>query len=158
MILRTGRHRAALLAFATVALATAACVSAPAAEAADDPIGCWYFDRDEAAAALNLPWGVRLSADLLTGWPRIEALGAPRVAATLSPEGEADHPFGYWLVLTSDSIEIGYPAGGGLVLRLAPGDMAMTGNARAVGDVLVPGAEPAPLRPVRLTRAQCPAD
>ncbi|HUF12014.1 MAG TPA: hypothetical protein VMN78_02815 [Longimicrobiales bacterium] len=148
------RLRAAAPGALLLVLAAFACVSTPPQPPMIDPVGCWYFDRDEAAAALNLPWGVRLSADTLTGWPRIEA----RVAATLNPEAEADHPFGYWMTVPDDSIEIGYPGGGGLVLRLARGEMAMAGTARAVGDVLTPGVEPAPLRPVRLTRAQCPAD
>lgn len=150
------RLRAAAPGALLLVLAAFACVSTPPQPPMTDPVGCWYFDRDQAATALNLPWGVRLSADTLTGWPRIEARGVARVAATLNPEGEADHPFGYWMTVPDDSIEIGYPGGGGLVLRLARGEMAMAGSARPVGDVLVPGAAPAPLRPVRLTRAQCP--
>ena len=134
-----------------------ACVSTPAPQGAREPIGCWYFDRNDAAAALNLPWGIRLTADPLTGWPRTQARGDARFAATLAPEAEIDHPFGYWMPLTDDSLEIGYPGGGGLVLRLAAGDMAMTGTARPVGDVVTPGAAVPPTRAVRLTRAQCPA-
>ena len=117
------------------------------------PVGCWYFDRDAAATTLNLPWGVRLDSVELTGWPALDARGGGMRAATLTAEGTADHPFGYWMTIDGDSIEIGYPAGGGLVLRLAPGETAMTGTARDVGDVRPSAATPA----VRLTRAQCPA-
>lgn len=134
------------------ALALLACVTAPAPDPAS-PVGCWYFQRDAAATALNLPWGVRLDSVELTGWPALDARGGGSRAVTLNADGPADHPFGYWMQLESDSIEIGYPAGGGLVLRLAPGDLAMDGTARDVGDVRPSSATPA----VRLTRAQCPA-
>lgn len=147
-------HRIVLL-VAGIGLA-AACASAPPGASAHDPTGCWYFERDDAARALNLPWGVRLTADTLTGWPAIERRGGARRAATLTPDGDADHPFGYWMALPGDSIEIGYPGGGGLLLRLAAGDVAMTGEAHALGDVLAPGAPPRPVRTVRLARAQCP--
>ena len=128
------------------------CVSAPAA-AAGDPVGCWYFERDEQAAALNLPWGVRLVAEPRPSAPAHEAA---RVARTLRADGETDFPFGFWAPLAGDSIVIGHAAGGGLVLRLAGGDTSMHGIARPVGDVIAPGSPPRMDRPVHLSRAQCP--
>lgn len=136
------------------ALSLSACVSAPAAAPAD-PVGCWYFERDEHASALNLPWGVRLAADALADAP---AHHDARAARTLQADGEADHPFGFWAPIAGDSILIGYPAGGGLVLRLAGGDTSMHGIARPVGDVVAPGAPPRAERPVHLSRAQCPEE
>ena len=136
--------------------AAAACVSAPAATASD-PVGCWYFDRDATATALNLPWGIRLDEDALTGHAGLEQRGEPRIAATLDPDGERGHPFGYWLPIAGDSIEVGYPAGGGILLRLAGGDTSLGGSARELGDAMTPGAGPRTPRAVRLTRAQCPA-
>lgn len=151
--------RAAAIGALLPGLAAFACVSTPPAQAPATLVGCWYFDRDAAATALNLPWGVRLSGEVLTGWPLVEARGAPHLAATLSPEGEVDHPFGYWMHMPGDSIEIGYPGGGGLVLHLAAGEMAMTGNARAVGDVITLDSQgPPPIRAIRVTRAQCPTE
>ena len=67
--------------------------------------------RDAAATTLNLPWGVRLDSVELTGWPALDARGGGMRAATLTAEGAADHPFGYWMTIDGDSIEIGYPAG-----------------------------------------------
>ena len=151
------RARAAAPAALLLVLGAFACVSTPAPRSERDPVGCWYFDRDDAAAALNLPWGIRLSSEPLTGWPLAEAHDSVRVAATLSPERELDHPFGYWMPLPGDSLEIGYPGGRGLVLELAEADSTLSGVARPVGDVITPGAAPAPLRAVRLTRAQCPS-
>ena len=136
-------------------MAAAACVTTPAARTAD-PAGCWYFARDDAAAALNLPWGIRLTADELTGFAGLAQRGDARVARTLDPASERDHPFGYWMPIGADSIEVGYPAGGGLVLRLARGDSSMAGSARPVGDVVRPGAPPRTTHAVRLTSAQCP--
>ena len=144
--------RAALL---IVVATVAGCRTAPAASHGD-PVGCWYFEQDAEATALNLPWGVRLAGDALGGFPALAQRGDARVARTLEAAGEAAQPFGYWLPIEGDSIEIGYPAGGGLVLRVARGDTSMQGSARAVGDVVAPGAAPRPVRSVRLTRAQCP--
>ena len=134
------------------ALAALACMTTPAADPAS-PIGCWYFARDAAAAAFNLPWGIRLDSAELTGWPTLDARGGGRAAVTLKAEGPADHPFGYWRELDGDSIEVGYPAGGGIALRLARGELEMSGSARDLGDVNPSAARPA----VRLTRAQCPS-
>lgn len=155
----------ALTRIATTAASTfvaAACASgcastddAPPADLA----GCFYFERDAAADQLRLPWGVRLLDQPLEGWPAIQQLDGVRVAATLTGEGDADHPFGYWRPLGEDSINIGYPAGGGLSLRLAVEPGRLTGTARPVGDALpLDGAGERPLRAVSLMRARCPED
>jgi hypothetical protein len=150
------------LAAAAVLLASACATTPDNGEA--HPTGCWYFERDAAAEALRLPWGVRLLPDSLTGWPALERLPGVRRATTLAAPGdEAGHPFGYWRPLagepsTRDSLEIGYPAGGGLVLRLGGGIDRVTGTASPVGDAVAPGAAPAQVRAVTLTRARCPED
>jgi hypothetical protein len=126
--------------------------------------GCWYFDRTVAAEQLNLPWGVELRTDSVQGWPGIQQLPEVRRAVTLLDGTRVvDFPFGYWRALRADSIEIGYPAGGGLLLSLAvqpppPAEAAaLAGTARALGDARPPGQtfDP-PADPVSLTRAGCP--
>ena len=139
---------------ACLLIALPACVSAPAATAAN-PVGCWYFERDAHASELNLPWGVRLLGESLANAP---AHADARAARTLQADGEADFPFGFWAPIAGESIVIGYPAGGGLLLRVAGGDTSLHGIARPVGDALAPGAGPRPDRPVHLSRAQCPED
>lgn len=130
------------------------------------PVGCWYFARNADADALSLPWGVRLTGERLTGFPAIQTRGDVRVAATLTVEGDADHPFGYWLALPGDSLEIGYPAGGGLVVRVgfAGGEEGAAGGARSVltgeireaGDAVALDGAHRVTRPVTLSHAQCP--
>ena len=142
-------------ALAAVALLLGGCVHAPPAATAD-PLGCWYFDRDASAAALNLPWGVELADEALAGWPALEQRGGARLARTLTPDGPEDHPFGYWM-MEGDSLEVGYPGGGGLLLLLELGTAELAGVARPLGDAVAPGAAPRTTRPVRLTRAQCPS-
>jgi len=123
---------------------------------AADPVGCWYFERDDAASTLNLPWGIGLDSSALTGWPALDRRGGARVARTLHAAGPAEHPFGYWLQV-GDSVEVGHPGGGGLLLTLEPGAAVMTGTARPIGDVVAPGSARRSSFAVRLTRAQCPA-
>jgi len=135
-------------------VALGGCWSAPAAAPAD-PAGCWYFERDEHATALNLPWGIRLTDREL---PDAPAHAGARAARTLQADGEAEFPFGFWAAIAGDSIVIGYPAGGGLLLRLAGGDTSMHGIARPVGDAIAPGGQARPDRPVHLSRAQCPEE
>jgi hypothetical protein len=151
------RPRPAALLAAAIVLAPA-CATTPENGQADRT-GCWYFERDADAEALRLPWGVRLLPDSLTGWPALERLPGVRRATTLARPGEeAGHPFGYWRPLGGDTVEIGYPAGGGLLLRL-DGDAAhLAGTATPVGDAMAPGAAPPQARPVTLTRARCPED
>jgi hypothetical protein len=135
----------------------AACMTTPAPPAF--PIGCYYFERDATAERLNLPWGVQLLADSLQGWPVIQQRDGVRRAVTLVTLGETTNfPFGYWLPLAADSVEIGYPAGGGLLLELRAQPGRLTGVARALGDAMPPGAfdQPRPVEIVALTHARCP--
>ena len=127
-------------------------------------LGCWYFDQEAPGEQPSLPWGVRLSPDSLEGWPAVQALEGVRRAATLTPGGSRDFPFGYWRPSAAgDSLDLGHPGGGGLAVDLAiPARDAsppeLTGTVQAVGDVLQSGdsrlADQA--RPVRLTSARCP--
>jgi hypothetical protein len=141
------------------ALLLVACVTTPGLAPVDEP-GCYYFERNAAAQALHLPWGVRLLPDTLEGWPAIQQQPGVRRAVTLvGHEQAAAYPFGYWRPLGRDSMEIGYPAGGGLVLHLAVEPMRLSGTAREVGDAVAPGARPpggSPAGVVSLIRAQCP--
>jgi hypothetical protein len=121
--------------------------------------GCWYFERDAAAERLQLPWGVRLLEDTLTGWPALQQRPGVRRALTLLRPGEEEpFPFGYWLPLGSDSVEIGYPAGGGLLLELAVSAERLSGGALELGDAQPPPAGPRvrPRHPVSLAWAACP--
>lgn len=141
----------------TAAIALAACASTGERQEGAVP-GCYYFQQDPAAEELNLPWGVRLKEADLQGWPAMERRGGAREAATLTGRGEADHPFGYWMTTASDSVEIGYPAGGGFVLKLAVGEeLDLRGVAIPVGDMVNPN-DPSPREQhaVLLTRARCP--
>jgi hypothetical protein len=153
-------RRARTVAAAICALcAPAACVTTPPAPRV--AAGCYYFERDATAVRLNLPWGVRLLADTLEGWPVIQQRRDVRGAVTLVGHGEtAAFPFGYWLPLGADSVEIGYPAGGGLLLELQVGPGRLAGTARALGDAMRPGefAQPRPAEAVSLVHARCPDD
>lgn len=147
---------------AVVLLLAAATACASTAQApAPGLAGCWYFERDDVARSLRLPWGVRLGEDSLAGWPALERHDGTRVAATLTPDGDADHPFGYWRPLGEDSVEIGYPGGGGYTLRVGVEDQRLEGTVRAVGDARGPGADDSPPpvpQPVALMRALCPEE
>lgn len=137
----------------------AACASAPdRAEAEPQSVhGCYYFMDSEADRAFRLPEGIRLTEEALTGWPAIMQRGNVRVAVTLTARGTADHPFGYWLEEDDGALEIGYPAGGGMVLDVDPEDGALVGTARALGDTApVGGAPDRRSLPVRLERRACP--
>jgi hypothetical protein len=154
---RATAARAALL--AAVLPLLAGCMTTPDPAPADEA-RCYYFERDAGAEALRLPWGVMLLPDPLEGWPAIQQLPGVRQAATLvGHEQAASFPFGYWRPLGVDSLEIGYPAGGGIVMALEAEPMRLAGVAREVGDALPPGAASAGSRPatrVSLVRAQCP--
>lgn len=147
---------AARLTFLAVGALAAAC--ATAAQAGDPAalVGCYYFDQDQVARDLQLPWGVRLTDRSLEGWPALQPLEHVRVASTLTGRDEADHPFGYWRPLAADSILVGYPAGGGLDLHLAPGGDGLVGTARPVGDAGL-DADRSP-RPISLLHARCPEE
>lgn len=143
------RHALALLA----ALAAGACASTPGG-AAQEVAGCYYFEQDATARQLNLPWGVHLTADTLSGWPPIDQEPDTYTAVTLtSPERTDDFPFGYWQARGADSIRIGYPSMGGFVLDLAVQDSQLVGTATSVGDA---GLGDRPTHTVRLDRARCP--
>lgn len=145
------------LAFAV--MATAACAGAPPDPSPDNLAGCYFFQRDDAARSFRLPEGVRLTTDPLEGWPAIMQRGGVMVAVTLTDQGLADYPFGYWLIEDDGTVEAGYPAGGGIVLDMAVGRDRLEGTARALGDVDVYGqqAETTPREvAVRLDRGRCP--
>lgn len=149
----------AFLGAAGIALVvTSACASSPGKQQAAEIVGCWYFVHDDAARDLRLPWGVRLTDEELQGWPALQQLEGVRRAATLTPSGDADHPFGYWRPLPGDSLLMGYPAGGGLSVRLEVEPSRLVGTARPVGDARPLNPRPAEERAVSLTRARCPEE
>lgn len=143
---------------ATALLASLLGACASTGQGADpgDLAGCYYFDQDDVARDLNLPWGVRLLDGPIQGWPALQQYEGARVASTLTGTDEADHPFGYWRPLAADSILVGYPAGGGLSLRLSTAGDGLSGIARALGDATL--ARDRPAHPVRLVHARCPED
>jgi hypothetical protein len=123
----------------------------------DDLVGCWRFEETEESRSLGLPWGLQLTEAPLEGWP---GLPDARTARTWITEAQpADHPFGYWAVQPADSIRVGYPAGGGIDLMLAPRGPDLAGRGRAAGDALAPGdtGGPPPPRAVLAVRVDCPA-
>lgn len=155
----------ALLALAAVA----GCAGSPepegsaAGKAADlggDWPRCYYFERNEGARTLNLPWGIRLSRDTLgRGWLITAQREEVRAAETLTGSGTQDHPFGYWWeVPGTDSLEIGYPGGGGIVLDVLWLDSRLEGTAMDAGDVVQPGEFGTPRSKYEITAvwAQCP--
>jgi hypothetical protein len=154
-------NRTALVATAAAVAAAgalAACAGPPEQPEPRPIIGCHYFVQDQTAQQLQLPWGVRLLDQPLEDWPAIQQRGDVRVATTLTGHSEENFPFGYWLRTAEDSVEMGYPGGGGMVLRLAMENGALRGTAHAAGDALQPpAARPTPTaHPVALTWARCP--
>lgn len=136
-------------------LALTACASAPNGDP-QEIAGCYYFQQDATAEALNLPWGVRLTTDSLTGWPPIDQQPNTHRAVTLvGPNEIADFPFGYWQALPGDSVTIGYPGMGGLVLELSRANGVLEGAAHPVGDAGLGARES---HPVRLSLARCPGE
>lgn len=135
---------------------TAACASSPDGSESQGVVGCWYFEQDDPARELRLPWGVRLTEEPLTGWPLAREPDTHAAVTLVNESATADTPFSYWQPLEGDSLRIGYPGMGGLSLRLAVDDEAgaLTGVAIPVGDA---GLGERPTTPIRLTRAQCPA-
>jgi hypothetical protein len=148
---------AALLAGATL---TAACGGMPEHSDPRPLVGCHYFVQDDVARDLQLPWGVRLLDRPLDGWPALQQRPGVRRATTLTGREEVDFPFGYWVLTADDSLEIGYPAGGGLLLELAIINGTFSGMAQPLGDAVPPpGTLPATRpHPVRMTWARCPED
>ncbi len=142
-----------LIAAPFLVLAVASCASTPDG-AAQEGAGCYYFEQDATARELNLPWGVRLTADSLTGWPSMDQEPETYTAVTLvGPDETQDFPFGYWQTRGPDSLRIGYPSMGGFVLDLVLGDGHLAGTALPVGDA---GIGKRPRHDVRLQRAACP--
>ncbi|MBW3552114.1 MAG: hypothetical protein KY466_01320 [Gemmatimonadetes bacterium] len=143
---------------AAAALATFAGACASAGQGSDPAAlaGCYYFEQDDLARQLQLPWGIRLLDRPLDGWPAVQQYDDVRVATTLTGQDEVDHPFGYWRPLSGDSILVGYPAGGGLSLRLVPDGGWMVGAVRALGDATLQAQRPD--HPLRLLHARCPEE
>lgn len=141
------------LALSLAVAGSVACASTPGASS-QALVGCFYFQQDDAARDLGLPWGVELTGDSLTGWPSLDQQPETYVATTLrGPDETRDFPFGYWQSQPGDSVRIGYPGGGGLVLELTGSDDELSGIARPVGDA---GLGPRESHPVSLQRARCP--
>jgi hypothetical protein len=163
-VVTAGETRVAVL-LGALALVLAGCAAGPAPDyaAGDQPetvelAGCHYFVRDASAEQLRLPLGVFLQEEPLEGWPAIQQREGVRRAATLTPDGRQGFPFGYWIRARPDSVEIGYPAGGALLLRLAVTDR-LAGVARPVGDAVPLGGAPDTTSyAVVLVRGQCPED
>jgi hypothetical protein len=132
-----------------------------AAQAAASLVGCYQFEHDAGAKALGLPWGVVLEdAALGPGWPLVsDRPGVRRATTALSATDRADHPFGYWAPAQGDSIEIGHPGGGALVLTLTPSGQDLIGRGVAAGDAVRPGEAmgPRPSSPVVARRVLCGA-
>lgn len=137
-----------------------ACASPPGQPDPRPLTGCHYFVQDSVFHELRLPWGVRLLDQPLEGWPALQQREGVHRASTLTGADEVAFPFGYWIRTAPDSLEIGYPAGGGLRLRLAVHEGSFTGLAQPVGDAMPPPARPTTRadHPVALTRARCPED
>lgn len=151
----TLRNAGTLLTAPAIALALASCASTPNGDPGEIA-GCYYFQQDATAESLNLPWGVRLTTDSLTGWPPMDQQPNTHTAITLvGPDETADFPFGYWQDLPGDSLRIGYPGTGGFVLDLARADGVLEGTARSVGDA---GLGPREAHSVRLDLARCPGE
>ena len=151
-----GRTRAVVASAAAAAVLTAC--SGMAAGQAPVPGSCYFFEQTEETASLRLPQGIRLTDRPLEGWPAIMQRGEVLEAVTLTRDGPADYPFGYWLQ-DDEGVEIGYPAGGGIVLELQPDGGALEGTAAAMGDARPYGeSQDGPGRvSVRLEPGACPA-
>jgi hypothetical protein len=144
-----------------ILLVAAACASNAEPPASVAPPGCYYPERNAAAAVLDLPWGVELLSVQLAGWPALQQLEDVRQARTLTAAGTQDHPFGYWRPLAGgDSVEVGYPGGGAVLLELAVSadGRTLNGTGRALGDAQPIGAprEDTVVTPVVLNQARCP--
>lgn len=136
---------------AAVALGLGAgCPQQERARAAGALVGCYQFERNAGARALGLPWGVELQeSGLGPGWPLLsDRAGARRAATATSATAREDHPFAYWAPAAADSIEIGHPGGGGIVLTLAVIGADLIGAGAAAGDAVPLGGSLQPRAPV----------
>lgn len=123
--------------------------------------GCYQFERNEGARGLGLPWGVELVDEPLgSEWPGMSGrAGVRRARTATSPTERGDVPFGYWAPAGTDSLEIGYPGGGGMVLTLGVSGPDLIGGGRGVGDAIPLGGSlgPRPPLPVVARRVLCGA-
>lgn len=137
------------------------CGPARMVQSASSPVGCYQFERGPGARALGLPWGVELEdVPLGPGWPLTTGIeGVRRALTETSPTERADHPFGYWRGIAADSVEIGHPGGGGVVLTLAREGQDLIGRGVAAGDAVSLGGPlgPRPPEPVVARRVLCGA-
>jgi hypothetical protein len=141
-------------AWTLVALATlAGCATTPEETGPAALVGCYQFERNEGARALNLPWGFDLEeAELDVG-----LAGARLAVSRLSATRTADHPFRYWTVQDDGTIRVGYPGRGAYHLELRAEGRALVGQGWDVGDVLRPGETlPRPAHHVVAQRVLCP--
>lgn len=125
--------------------------------------GCYRFERNPGAEELRLPWGLLVRAEPLEeGWPLMERFDDVYAALTLESASRwIDHPFGYWRPVEGDSLQVGHPGGGGIVLVLAPReDGGLAGRGRDAGDAVRPGEDPGQRtsRAVRLDVVECGRD
>lgn len=152
-------HAAALI--GGLSFGVAATCAPRTAEEASDATACFQFERDAGARALGLPWGAVLEdVPLGEGWPLVsDRAGVRRALTATSPTGRADHPFGYWAPAAGDSVELGHPGGGGLVLTLGRSGQDLIGHGTAVGDAVPLGGRvgPRPPVPVIARRVLCGA-
>ena len=134
------------------------CATAGPPPSIEELAGCYFFEQDDEARALRLPDGIHLTPRPLEGWPAIMQRGGVKVAVTLTDQGPADYPFGYWLLEDDGALEVGYPAGGGIVLHLEGTTDRLEGTARTFGDTFSYPDEDAGARevPVTLMRGRCP--
>lgn len=136
-------------------LTIGACASTPNGDA-QELAGCYYFEQDPTAQRLGMPWGVRLTADSLTGWAPLDQQPDTYVAVTLlGPERMRDFPFGFWQKRGVDSVRIGYPSLGAWSMDLTVEEGLLIGTVQEVGDA---GLAERRSYPVRLQRARCPGE
>ena len=143
-----------------MASAVAACAGALVKTRPIVPVvGCYQIEWGRGASRLRLPWGFVLEDEPLeVGWPLLAGReGVRRALTATSPTEREDHPFGYWAPHGADSIEVGYPGGGGVVLALERRGQDLFGPGRPAGDAVRPGESPSLRVPVVARRVLCGA-
>lgn len=141
------------LALILIALAAGCASTADGTDAQELEGRCYYFERDDAAREMRLPWGVQLMAEPLTGWPALANAGAREAVTLVDEQTTSDIPFAYWHHEAGDTITIGHPGGAGWSLALTVDGQRLVGTATPVGDA---GLGPRPGRDVSLIHARCP--